>query len=1152
MSMSISPTECFLRYITLPEAEDTPVDLRQTAVVIMSHLDRLATPFMPPTSTNTGHKMPGTGSTQEVLGWGWLAWTGANSPNSSGYTCDMLGELRLIFTCLLYASRCQEQAMPGTGSTQEVLGWGWLAWTGANSPNSSGHTCEMLGELGVLQLACAERCLIALTKTGRVYMCFYSSESQGPQLMESLADKEVLKVAAHPEGKHYMALTSEGEVYSWGNGDGGRLGHGDTNVCYKGQKVLVIVYPYHPEGKHYMALTSEGEVYSWGNGDGGRLGHGDTNSREEPTLVRGLSGKQLGRHVVHIVCGSTYSAAITADGELFTWGRGNYGRLGHGSSEDQLTPTLVVSLKGRRVIDICCGSGDAQTLAVTDDGTVWSWGDGDYGKLGRGGSDGCKTPKIIDRLQGQDIVRVCCGAQFSLALTKTGHIWTWGKGDSQRLGHGTEEHIRFPKQLEGLRGKKVVDVAVGSMHCLVMTEEGEVYGWGRNDQGQLGDSSFSTKSDPTLMPLDGKSISGIACGPAQSFCWTSTGHWSVGLRVPFVVDVCHGTFQHLDQLLQRVCEGLDGRSDWPPPQEKECMAVAGLNLLRLQLHAAITQNEDPARLNLQPGSPLLNSLKQRVVELASNTGVLGTVQTAAQATLQSGWLLLLPTAEERARALSALLPSDASGDGASMTPGRRFMMDLLVSSLMADGGLESALAAAIKTEMQEIEGMKEKELERHQDEREEDTSATAGKTEEKAKKVEADIRRVRSSGSTIPLLQLMQQLLRNVSSQTLMRLKEFAHDVNRVNGYQFSGVEEKGNVSSQTLMRLKEFAHDVNRVNGNVSSQTLMRLKEFAHDVNRVNGYQFTGVEEKGNVSSQTLMRLKEFAHDVNRVNGNVSSQTLMRLKEFAHDVNRVNGNVSSQTLMRLKEFAHDVNRVNGYQFSGVEEKGKSPSQDLLLRFQRLLVGKLFPMEEARDKAGVEEIAFDGQRNLWVVGSTDSAEFAVQYNKQGKVLRKFDLQKTGWLRGVAVDTRRNRILITQTTGDEESPHGEVLVFSPEGTLVRTVGWQQGMKSPQFLAVDGKGRILVSDFGSHCVFGYSEGGDFLFKFGGYGRNDGQLSDPRGICTDRAGNIIVADSGNNRVEMFDKTGRFLKHIASDMKDPHAVAMAPQGQLVVTRHR
>ena len=68
-----------------------------------------------------------------------------------------------------------------------------------------------------------------------------------------------------------------------------------------------------------------------------------------------------------------------------------YGRLGHGDSDDQMKPKLVEALIGHRVIDVACGSGDAQTLAITDDDNVWSWGDGDYGKLGRGGSDGCKV-----------------------------------------------------------------------------------------------------------------------------------------------------------------------------------------------------------------------------------------------------------------------------------------------------------------------------------------------------------------------------------------------------------------------------------------------------------------------------------------------------------------------------------------------------------------------------------------------------------------------------------------------------------------------------------------------------------------------------------------------------------------------------------------
>ncbi|XP_078584378.1 uncharacterized protein LOC144866693 [Branchiostoma floridae x Branchiostoma japonicum] len=192
------------------------------------------------------------------------------------------------------------------------------------------------------------------------------------------------------------------------------------------------------------------------------------------------------------------------------------------------------------------------------------------------------------------------------------------------------------------------------------------------------------------------------------------------------------------------------------------------------------------------------------------------------------------------------------------------------------------------------------------------------------------------------------------------------------------------------------------------------------------------------------------------------------------------------------------------------------------------------------------DVAMDGEGNLWVVGNFESAELAVQYNKQG---REFRLRWTGWTRGVAVDTRRNHILISQTTRDGRNYHGEVLVFRPDGTLVRTVGQQQGMELPQYITVDGEGNILVSDWGNHCVYVYNEDGQFLFQFGGKGSGEGQLMHPRGICTDRAGNIIVADWGNRRVEMFDKTGKFLKHITTDMEEPRAVAMAPQGQLVVT---
>ncbi|XP_078575616.1 uncharacterized protein LOC144861533 [Branchiostoma floridae x Branchiostoma japonicum] len=208
-----------------------------------------------------------------------------------------------------------------------------------------------------------------------------------------------------------------------------------------------------------------------------------------------------------------------------------------------------------------------------------------------------------------------------------------------------------------------------------------------------------------------------------------------------------------------------------------------------------------------------------------------------------------------------------------------------------------------------------------------------------------------------------------------------------------------------------------------------------------------------------------------------------------------------------------------------------------------------FPVQFLQTCMYPHDVALDGEGNLWVVGNIETAESAVQYNKQGRVLRKFDLQKTPCDRLVAVDTRRNHILITQTTGDGDKLHGEVLVYRPDGTLVRTVGKKQGMKRPWSIAVDREGNILVSD-ADDCIFMYDESGQFLFRFEGEGR--GELVRPNGkLCADRAGNITVVRCWSHTVHLFDKTGRFLRSIATDldMTEPHSVAMGTQGQLVVT---
>ena len=217
-------------------------------------------------------------------------------------------------------------------------------------------------------------------------------------------------------------------MYVTGYGANGRLGlgHNDSvavpTLLESLQHIHVTKVAVNSGGRHSLALTLDGEVFSWGEPDDGKLGHGSASTAcDKPRTIESLRG-----HVVtDIACGGSHSACIADNGKLYTWGKGRYGRLGHGDSDDHYRPKLVEALQAYEVIQVACGSGDAQTLCITSDDCVWSWGDGDYGKLGRGGSDGCKTPQRVDCLNGVGIIKVDCGSQFSVALSSYGSVYTW-------------------------------------------------------------------------------------------------------------------------------------------------------------------------------------------------------------------------------------------------------------------------------------------------------------------------------------------------------------------------------------------------------------------------------------------------------------------------------------------------------------------------------------------------------------------------------------------------------------------------------------------------------------------------------------------------------------------------------------------------------
>ena len=99
-----------------------------------------------------------------------------------------------------------------------------------------------------------------------------------------------------------------------------------------------------------------------------------------------------------------------------------------GNTDDCSTPKVIESLAGVHIVHVQCGSEDAHTLALDDTGRVWSWGDGEYGKLGRGGADSCKVPKVITDWGTEgtvEIVNIFSGNQVSMALSKDGKLYSW-------------------------------------------------------------------------------------------------------------------------------------------------------------------------------------------------------------------------------------------------------------------------------------------------------------------------------------------------------------------------------------------------------------------------------------------------------------------------------------------------------------------------------------------------------------------------------------------------------------------------------------------------------------------------------------------------------------------------------------------------------
>ena len=152
-----------------------------------------------------------------------------------------------------------------------------------------------------------------------------------------------------------------------------------------------------------------------------------------------------GERAVSVSAAANHSHALTAGGAVWSWGEGSFGMLGHGDAQDQSLPKKIEAFAGQRVVAVSAGF--AHNLALTANGAVWSWGSGYFGKLGHGDEQHQLLPKKVEALAGQRVVAVSAGGHHSIARTVDGAVLTWGERGC--LGHGEDlSNQLLPKKVE--------------------------------------------------------------------------------------------------------------------------------------------------------------------------------------------------------------------------------------------------------------------------------------------------------------------------------------------------------------------------------------------------------------------------------------------------------------------------------------------------------------------------------------------------------------------------------------------------------------------------------------------------------------------------------------------------------------------------------
>lgn len=401
----------------------------------------------------------------------------------------------------------------------------------SSAPSTSSHgsapdDCDALGDVYIWgEVICDNVVKVGADKTAS-----YLSPGSDLLLPKPLESNVVLDVHHVACGvRHASLVTRQGEVFTWGEESGGRLGHGvgmDITQPRLVESLAAISVDFVACGEfHTCAVTMAGELYTWGDGthNVGLLGHGTDVSHWIPKRI---SGPLEGLQVASVTCGPWHTALVTSTGQLFTFGDGTFGVLGHGDRENVTYPREVESLSGLKTIAVACGVWHTaaaveviatQSSASVSSGKLFTWGDGDKNRLGHGDKEPRLKPTCVPAIIDHNFHKIACGHSLTVGLTTSGQVFTMGSTVYGQLGNPRSDGKQPCLVEDKLIGETIEEIACGAYHVAVLTSRNEVYTWGKGANGRLGHGDVEDRKTPTIVEtLKDRHVKYIACGSNYS------------------------------------------------------------------------------------------------------------------------------------------------------------------------------------------------------------------------------------------------------------------------------------------------------------------------------------------------------------------------------------------------------------------------------------------------------------------------------------------------------------------------------------------------------------------------------------------------------------------------------------------------------------